>query len=133
MKIAVLADIHANFAALTAVLADFKNVDKVICCGDMVGYYPDVNEVCDAIRNLTDDVIRGNHDAYIIGAIKADEKKSQIVRVEWTKQLLADQNFSWLKSLPQQLNFVIDDLEILVRHANPWDEEIYLYPDSKYL
>ena len=46
MKIGIVADIHANLPALQAVFADMPPVDLLICCGDVVGYYPDVNEVC---------------------------------------------------------------------------------------
>ena len=43
MKVAVLADIHANLEALEAVLiaAENERVDRVVCLGDVVGYGPD--------------------------------------------------------------------------------------------
>jgi protein phosphatase len=44
VKIAVLSDIHGNLPALQAVLEDIRAVDAVLCCGDLVGYYPDINE-----------------------------------------------------------------------------------------
>ena len=40
MKIAILADIHANIYAFNEVLADIQkeSVDKIIVAGDLVGY-----------------------------------------------------------------------------------------------
>jgi predicted phosphodiesterase len=49
MNIAVISDIHGNIFALKAVLEDIKNrnVDTIICLGDLVGYGPFPNEVID--------------------------------------------------------------------------------------
>jgi len=40
MKIAVIADIHSNLEALTAVLKaiESQRVDAIYCLGDIVGY-----------------------------------------------------------------------------------------------
>ena len=42
MKYAVISDVHANLAALQAVLADARarGAEKVVCLGDVVGYGP---------------------------------------------------------------------------------------------
>ncbi|GAG69007.1 unnamed protein product, partial [marine sediment metagenome] len=43
MRYAIIADIHANLAAFTAVLEDIKRrggVEEVWCLGDIVGYGP---------------------------------------------------------------------------------------------
>jgi predicted phosphodiesterase len=45
MRYAILADIHANLAALQAVLDDIAKqgkVDEIWCLGDIVGYGPSV-------------------------------------------------------------------------------------------
>jgi len=43
MKIGVIADIHSNFEALKAVLADLKEkkVKTLVNCGDIIGYGPE--------------------------------------------------------------------------------------------
>jgi hypothetical protein len=43
----LIADIHSNLPALTAVLEQMETVDMLVCAGDMVGYYNQPNEVCD--------------------------------------------------------------------------------------
>jgi hypothetical protein len=42
MRFAVIGDIHSNLAALESVLIDIenKNVDFILCTGDLVGYAP---------------------------------------------------------------------------------------------
>ena len=53
MRLAVLSDIHANLAALEAVLADLDTlpvVDELWVCGDIVGYGPQPNEVIEQLR-----------------------------------------------------------------------------------
>lgn len=61
--IAVISDIHANVEALDAVCADIadKNIEKVFCLGDVVGYGPDP-EVCLDRVMACDFTIMGNHD-----------------------------------------------------------------------
>ena len=45
MRIAVISDIHGNWHAFAAVLADIERetVDEVWCLGDIVGYGPQPN------------------------------------------------------------------------------------------
>ena len=47
MRYAIIADIHANLAAFTAVLEDIQRrgeVAEVWCLGDVVGYGPDPHQ-----------------------------------------------------------------------------------------
>lgn len=130
MRILLLADIHGNFPALQAVLEDIPPVEAVICCGDLVGYYPDVNEVCTQLRDINAHVIRGNHDAYVTAELIPDPDKKRVYMVDWTRSTLHPSHLKWLVSLPLEIRFQWKDLKIIVRHASPWDEETYLYVDS---
>ena len=65
MKIGLIADIHGNLPALHAVLDSAEGVDRWVCAGDVTGYYPNVNEVCELLQQINALVIRGNHDAYV--------------------------------------------------------------------
>lgn len=130
MKIAIVSDIHGNLPALQAVLDDMPAVDVLVCCGDVVGYYPDVNEVCTQLRETNAFVIRGNHDAYVIGELYPNPTKSMAYRVDWTRSQLSDFNLRWLRVLPLELRFRWGNLSLIVRHASPWDEETYVYADS---
>jgi putative phosphoesterase len=130
MKFAVISDLHGNFPALTAVLKDLPSIDGIICCGDFVGYYPDVNEVCDEMRKLGVIAVRGNHDAYVTKHLVPRPDRAEAYKSDWTRENLSSDNYQWLNCLPVELKFSFDELLITVRHANFFDEEKYLYPDS---
>ena len=75
MRYAIVSDIHANLEALRAVLKDIKSqrVDKVICLGDIVGYYADPNTCTELCRNSGFICIRGNHDDAAIELCDIDD------------------------------------------------------------
>jgi putative phosphoesterase len=130
MLVGILSDIHANLTALGAVLADMPKVDRLLFLGDAVGYYAQPNEVCDRLREVDALAIRGNHDAYVTGAMKPDPAKSTAYRIDWTRQALTKANLEWLSSLGAEERLTIDSVTLIMRHASPWDEQTYLYPDS---
>jgi diadenosine tetraphosphatase ApaH/serine/threonine PP2A family protein phosphatase len=69
--IAIISDIHANYEALEAVLAEVERLrpDALICLGDIVGYGSDPVACVDAVREHCDLALCGNHDfALIYGA-----------------------------------------------------------------
>ena len=63
-KIAVLADIHANVAALenALFLIESEAAAEIVICGDVVGYGRYPNECCQIVRDLNCPVVAGNHD-----------------------------------------------------------------------
>jgi putative phosphoesterase len=130
MRVALISDIHANLDALRAVLADLPPVDRIACCGDLVEYYDQPNEVCALVRERGIACIRGNHDAYVTGALEPDQKKRPFFRTDWTRQVLADTHLRWLESLGTDLSFESDGRRLRIRHASPWDEETYLRAES---
>ena len=64
MLLAVLADIHGNLEALTAVLADCdaKRPDAVASLGDNIGYGPDPQAVLELLAARHIPSVRGNHE-----------------------------------------------------------------------
>lgn len=85
MKLAIIADIHGNKPALEAVLRAAPPVDAWICAGDVVGYYPDVNEVCEILYGLRAFVVRGNHDAYVTRELLPNDQRAAAYRTDWTR------------------------------------------------
>jgi diadenosine tetraphosphatase ApaH/serine/threonine PP2A family protein phosphatase len=61
---AIISDIHSNAEALRAVLADIKtkDVDRIICLGDIIGYGPDPLECLDMVQEHCEWALMGNHD-----------------------------------------------------------------------
>ena len=64
MRIAVISDIHSNIYALDKVIEDIKskNVDMIICTGDLVGYGTRPNEVIHKMKEEKILTIMGNYD-----------------------------------------------------------------------
>lgn len=64
MRIAIISDIHSNLEALTKAfeIIDTKNVDEIVCLGDIVGYGANPNECVELIKKRVKYVVIGNHD-----------------------------------------------------------------------
>ena len=63
MRVLVISDIHANYVALEAVLADAHGrYDIIWNLGDTIGYGPRPNECMDRMLALNTIMIAGNHD-----------------------------------------------------------------------
>jgi diadenosine tetraphosphatase ApaH/serine/threonine PP2A family protein phosphatase len=60
--VGLLADVHANLAALEAVLAALGRVDAIWVMGDTVGYGPDPSDVLAVLRSRGAVMVAGNHD-----------------------------------------------------------------------
>lgn len=131
MKIGLIADIHSNLPALTAVLERLESVDMLICAGDMVGYYNQPNEVCESIRERAAAVVFGNHEAYVTGLWKPNLEYEPILRAVWTKDNLSPINFDWLSNLPEESIINVDSYTLRIRHT--WKGGSYLYKDSPLL
>lgn len=70
MKLAVIADLHANLTATLAVHADIKRrgIQNIWTLGDLVGKGPRPREVVDWVQAHSDVVVMGNWDARVAGA-----------------------------------------------------------------
>jgi putative phosphoesterase len=129
-RVGLISDVHANLDALTAVLDDMPAVDEIVCCGDLVEYYDQPNEVCTLLRERDVRCIRGNHDAYTIGQLSPDEAHRRAFRTDWTRDVLAETHLRWIESLGVELWLEAGERRLWIRHANPWDEERYLFADA---
>lgn len=76
MRIAILADIHGNLAALEAALGevDALKPDRLIIAGDVVDGGPDSAACWERVKALGCPVLRGNHERYVFdyGTPRAD-------------------------------------------------------------
>lgn len=105
MRALVFSDIHANLAALEAVLQDAGQIgfDAVWCLGDMVGYGPEPDECISRVRELAPLAVVGNHDWAVLGRMDVDDFNPEARRVVlWTRDHLSADNLAWLSSLPDR-------------------------------
>ncbi len=106
MRIAILADIHANLTAFTAVLRDCVErggVDEYWFLGDMVNYGPEPEKCIKLAQRLKHIAVAGNHDLAAIGELPARLfNPDAALALEWTKKQLSQQSIRVLAGLKQQ-------------------------------
>lgn len=102
--IGIIADIHGNYPALLAVVSELKkqNITNIICLGDICGYYPWVNECLELVKSLTQSVVIGNHDYYIINNIKCPRSNSANACLDYQRKIIKPELVEWLASKPEQ-------------------------------
>ncbi len=104
MRYAIIADIHANLPAFSAVLEDVKHrggVDEVWCLGDVVGYGPDPHQCLELLCQYTHVCVAGNHDLAAIGKLDtADFNPDAATACHWTAQQLSTEDIRYLENLP---------------------------------
>jgi predicted phosphodiesterase len=127
MRYLVLSDIHSNIEALEASVLKAKSVgyDKVLCCGDLVGYGPSPTEVLDFLEDLKPVTIRGNHDRVISGLDEPTHFNSAARRAaEWTQEHLPFEYRSRLAMLPVGPLQVTEKAQLV--HGSAKDEDEYV-------
>jgi putative phosphoesterase len=124
MTIGLISDIHGNYEALRAVLAelDRMNVSRVVCLGDVVGYYSQVNECCDELRARGIASVMGNHDWYLASGGSCPRSKSVNDCLVYLRKVVTAENVEWLRGLPVHLR--IGDLQVV--HGG-WSDPIDEY------
>ncbi len=125
MQFLILSDIHANWQALEAVLADARdNFQQIICCGDIVGYNARPIEALEWTRAHCEHVIRGNHDKVVAG-IEDIEWFNEIAQAAalWTTEQLSAEQLDYLRGLKKGPS-TLEGFHIW--HGSPLDEDEYI-------
>ncbi len=130
--IGIISDIHGNYEALKVVLQemDNKGIEKIYCLGDVVGYYSQVNECCDALRERNIECLMGNHDWYMYSGSFCPRSQSVNDCLVYQRKVITTENLIWLKTFKFQFEF--DNVKMV--HGG-WTDPIdeYLYePNAEY-
>lgn len=124
-----MSDIHANLAALRAVLDDIElrgGVEKIWCLGDIVGYGPDPQECLKLLCQTNHTCVAGNHDWAAIGKLDTAEfNPDAATACQWTAQQLHPADIAYLGNLP----LVIEEADFTLVHGSP-REPIWEYLTS---
>jgi len=119
MRYALIADIHANLTAFTAVLDDIKlkgGVEEIWCLGDVVGYGPDPHQCIELLRQYNHVCVAGNHDWAAIGKLDTSNfNPDAAIACRWTAQQLTPEDVKYLESLP----LVIQKGDFTLVHGSP--------------
>lgn len=134
MRIVVISDIHANYEALKVLVPYFRNADKILCLGDIVGYSCAVNECIDILREFNCVCIQGNHDRYLIEGTGKQTKylnESVLFGIEYAETHITQRNLEWLKRLPLSVGIKEDGISILMAHGSPFNPtDAYVYTNN---
>lgn len=120
MRIGVFSDIHANYEALSAVLAAFskETVDEYHCLGDVVGYGGSPNECAEIVRDFAKHTILGNHDAAVSGRMDYSYYYEAARRaLDVHADALSPTNAAWLKTLPY--SEWLREIDVYLCHGSP--------------
>lgn len=121
MKIAIVSDIHSNFAALDAFPE--KDYDQLWCLGDLIDYGPKPREVIRRIKRKAATIVHGNHD-HAVGfdvdpQCSLPFKKMAAETREFTQHVCTSDEMDYLRNLPLQREISIDGMRFYLVHAIP--------------
>jgi putative phosphoesterase len=127
MKIAILADIHANSTALTDVLKQIKSlkINQFIFLGDLVINGPSPKEVLEQMYNIKPIVwLKGNTDNWFVEIDKKWEATSSneikfFELYKFAQSRLASSDISFINNLPISQSIIINGMKILCVHGSP--------------
>jgi predicted phosphodiesterase len=136
---AVFSDVHGNLPALEAVLADIarRDLEDVLCLGDLVGYGPFSNEVAALVRDRGIPTLMGNYDKGIgfstgdCGCVYTtdEQRREGAVSVAWTDQAVTTETRAYLRSLDDRFVLETPAGELLAVHGSPRRINEYLFED----
>jgi putative phosphoesterase len=122
MRILLIADVHANRAALEAVAEPY---DVCLCMGDLVEYGPEPGPCIDWVRTHATHSVRGNHDHGTaqdvdIQGLGGFRYLTQATRKP-TLAKLGGEDRRYLNDLPTTSMFKLGGKRFLLVHATPRD------------
>jgi predicted phosphodiesterase len=105
MRFCIIADVHGNLEALLAVSEKIKsygkNIDKIMCLGDIVGYGADPSECIRITSEISDVILAGNHDFAVCELTSIEDFNNYAKEaVLWSRQQLDKKEIDFLKGLP---------------------------------
>jgi diadenosine tetraphosphatase ApaH/serine/threonine PP2A family protein phosphatase len=119
MRLALMADVHANREAFEACLADAdaRRADRLVLLGDHVNYGADpewvVGTIMERVAKGTAVALLGNHDAAVAGRSPAMDSPAESA-LEWTRNQLGADQRAFLAALP----LTLEEGDCLFVHAD---------------
>lgn len=121
MKYALISDIHGNYPALSAVLADAEkaHADRYVFLGDYYICMPYPNQVIDTIKNHPDSIIiRGNNEEQLEKLSQSDQSSwidGQFQALYWCYNEITPENREFLFRLPAR---AVVDQQLHIAHRS---------------
>jgi predicted phosphodiesterase len=120
LRFAAIADVHGNYLALEAVIADFRaqGIGEIVNLGDMASGALDARRTMDTLMALDAVHVLGNHDRCLID--RPPEKMGSWDRPAFAQ--LDASHLDWLRPVPATQIFRD---QVFLCHATPADDNTY--------
>jgi len=122
MRILLVADIHANWPALSAV---DEPHDVCFCLGDLVDYALEPAPCIEWVRKKATHIVRGNHDHGVAQNVavqgRGGFKYLTGVTRSLTRERLAPEDMRYLSRLPITRMVTVEETRFLLVHGSPRD------------
>ena len=130
MRYAVLSDIHSNLLGLELIIEDAlsRGIDKFIFLGDYVSDGYQDNEVISLVEQYGTYIVKGNREEVYL---ELNAEKTEIIRgqkndyeniktLQYTINNLSVESYDYLKKIPMELEFKINNKKILLTHGHKY-------------
>lgn len=116
MKLGIFSDLHSNLPSLEAIFNIGKNIEKWICCGDIVGLFPNINEVIDCIRQKKVISVQGDHEHCLLSnrKMKLSFTGSQSLKIQ--RSSITNTNLKFIQNLKDIEYLEVDETKIICTH-----------------
>ena len=108
MRYAIISDVHANEAALRAVLTDAADdkTEKIICLGDVLGYGPEPVAALELVYRRAHVCLAGNHDDAVCGRFLVEDfTEFAAAAILRHRAAITHEATDWLAHLPYTCEF----------------------------
>jgi putative phosphoesterase len=126
MRVALIADIHGNFVALEAVLANIakERIHQIICLGDVAATGPQPRQVVERLRAIACLVVMGNADAWLLDpkpSNQTDETSRHLAEIDlWCATQLSHADLEYIRTFQPTVEILLDgNTSLLCFHGSP--------------
>jgi predicted phosphodiesterase len=136
VRVAFLADVHANFPALCAALAAAERLGAAatVVAGDLIGSGPHPVEVVRLLMQRGVRAVRGNVERKVLALSQGGRKLERLLdrpkagHLAWTAMQLGPAEREWLAALPAQLDLSLGGIAVRVVHGSARSDLEYVFP-----
>jgi putative phosphoesterase len=131
MKILVIADIHGNAEALSAVLEKEQDADSTVFLGDVALPGPQPNETIALLHGLSGTLIQGNHDIDLHDPEQfAKWPDTWRALMQWGLDTLDESGYAFIENLKPEGEYTEGGIRMLLHHGVLPDRPQQALPDT---
>ena len=131
IRIAIIADLHANFPAAQKVLERALELkcDHVYHLGDAISIGPHPKECIELLQKNKVTLLMGNHEEYFVKGLSKPQphymSDGEYLHQKWTHSQLKKGMKEWLSGLPYIIQEVFQNVSLAFLHSPVLSEEKY--------